>query len=132
MSFLIDTDIASAYMRNHSRVVSRVMMHFGGLYVSAVSVGELMVWAARARAPASRRVAVDDLLAGCHIVPIDRAIAERFGEIRAAMLDAGRPVGVLDLMNAAVALVHGLTVVTHNVADYKDVPGLMIADWMVP
>ncbi len=36
-----------------------------------------------------------------------------------------------DLFNAAVALVHDLTVVTHNIADYRDVPGLSIVDWIV-
>ena len=38
----------------------------------------------------------------------------------------------MDLMIAATALVHNLTVVTHNVQDYADVPGLSIADWLVP
>jgi predicted nucleic acid-binding protein len=50
MSFLLDTDICPAYLKNHRRVVGRVMLHFGSLYVSAVTLGELMVWAKRAKA----------------------------------------------------------------------------------
>ena len=38
----------------------------------------------------------------------------------------------LDLLNGAVALVHNLTMVTHNVQDYAHIPGLTIDDWMVP
>src|SRR4051812_17207348 len=93
VSFLIDTDIASAYLKGHPRVMAKVMMLYGSLHVSAVTVGELMVWAGRARAPALRRQGVLDPLEGCSVLDIDRAVAERFGEICAALLDVGRPVG---------------------------------------
>lgn len=132
MSFLIDTDTASAHLKNHPRVATRVMMHFGSLHVSAITVGELMVWAKRAKAPPSRLQFVEDFLAGCEILNIDRTVADAFGEIRAELLDRGRPIGAMDLLNAAVALIHNPTVVTHNVADYQDVPGLSIVDWMLP
>ena len=45
MSFLLDTDICSAYLKNHPLVVKKVMIHFGGLHVSVVTVGELLTWA---------------------------------------------------------------------------------------
>jgi tRNA(fMet)-specific endonuclease VapC len=38
----------------------------------------------------------------------------------------------MDLMIAAVALVHNLTLVTHNRADYQHIPGLRLDDWLVP
>jgi predicted nucleic acid-binding protein len=37
-----------------------------------------------------------------------------------------------DLMIASVALVHDLTLVTHNTADYQHVPGLRLEDWLTP
>src|SRR5712691_299207 len=54
MSFLLDTDICSAYLKNDQRVVGKVMLHFGGLHVSVITVGELLTWARRAKAPPSR------------------------------------------------------------------------------
>ena len=132
MSFLLDTDIASAYLKNHPRVATRVMLHYGRLHVSAVTVGELLVWAGRAKAPPSRLQGVLDLVSVCQVLDVDYAVAETFGRIRADLLDRGRTVGVPDLFNAAVALAHNLTVVTHNVADYQDVPGLSVVDWMIP
>jgi tRNA(fMet)-specific endonuclease VapC len=30
---------------------------------------------------------------------------------------------------AAIALTHGLTVVTHNSAEFNRVPGLIVEDW---
>ncbi len=37
-----------------------------------------------------------------------------------------------DLMIAAVALVHNLTLVTNNTADFQSVPGLRLDDWLTP
>lgn len=47
-------------------------------------------------------------------------------------MDRGITVGELDILNASVALVHNLTVVTHNTKDYASVPGLSLADWIGP
>ena len=38
----------------------------------------------------------------------------------------------LDLFIASTALVHGLTLVTHNTKDFAHVPGLTLEDWLVP
>ena len=59
-------------------------------------------------------------------------MARKFGEIRALQLDAGLSSPDMDLVNAATALVHGLTMVTHNTRDYASVPGLSLADWLNP
>ena len=59
-------------------------------------------------------------------------MAEKFGAIRADLLDRGLTVGGMDLLNAATAVVHNLTLVTHNVQDYANIPGLTLDDWMIP
>jgi tRNA(fMet)-specific endonuclease VapC len=38
----------------------------------------------------------------------------------------------MDLLIASVALVHDLTLVTHNTADYQNIPGLRLDDWLIP
>jgi tRNA(fMet)-specific endonuclease VapC len=35
-------------------------------------------------------------------------------------------------MIASVALVHDLTLVTHNTSDFQNVPNLRLEDWIVP
>jgi len=109
MSFLLDTDTCSAFFKNDPGVVRRVMLHYGSLKVSTVTVGELLTWGMRARTPASRLSEIEQFLATVEIFDIDRNVAETFGRIRADLLDRGRPVGVPDLFIAAVALVHNLT-----------------------
>ena len=83
-------------------------------------------------APAARLPGIRDFLTASLVHDIDLAVAERFGDLRASLLDGGRVVGELDLLNASVALVHNLTLVTHNTKDYASIPGLTVEDWLVP
>ena len=50
--------------------------------------------------------------------------------MQAALLDAGRPAPGMDLMIAATALVHDLTLVTDNTRDFASIPGLRTVDWL--
>jgi tRNA(fMet)-specific endonuclease VapC len=108
------------------------MLHFGGLHISVVTVGELMTWARRRNAPASRLQGVRDLIAASGVHDIDLTVADKFGEVRAALVDRGITVGEMDLLNASVALVHNFTLVTHNTQDYNAIPGLALDDWLTP
>jgi tRNA(fMet)-specific endonuclease VapC len=71
-----------------------------------------------------------ELLSDVTILAVDGEVARRFGEVRAGLLDRGRPVSGMDLLIGATALVHGLTVVTHNTQDFTDIPGLAVVDWL--
>ncbi len=130
MSFLIDTNIASAYLKGNAKVFSRFMQHTGGLYTSALVAGELFSWAFRANAPADRLESLVAMLADVPILEVDHDVARKFGEVRAVLLDQGRPKPGIDLFIACTALVHDLTVVTHNVADFQGIPELRIQDWL--
>src|SRR5438105_4674438 len=103
MSFLLDTDICSAYLKNDRTVVGRVMLHYGGLIVSVITVGELLTWALRANAPANRLQGVRDFLKAVTVLDATRPVAEKFGQVRADLLDRGLSVGGMDLLNAATA-----------------------------
>lgn len=132
MSFLLDTDICSAYVKGNATVFQRFVQYGGRLYASTITLGELLAWALRAQARPRRLQEVQDLLKLLLVLDVTQDVAWKFGEIQAGLLDAGTPAADLDLLNAAVALVHNLTMVTHNVEDYKNIPGLTVADWMVP
>ncbi len=59
----------------------------------------------------------------------DDAAAEAYGALRAELARRGTPIGPNDLMIAAIALAHNLTLVTHNTAEFSRVPGLRLEDW---
>jgi tRNA(fMet)-specific endonuclease VapC len=62
----------------------------------------------------------------------DSACAEQFGKLQGGLLNQGIKVPVADLMIASVALAHNLTLVTNNTADFQNIPGLRLDDWLTP
>jgi len=132
MSFLVDTDTCSAHLKGNALVSNRFLQYSGNLHISVVTLGELYTWALRAVAAPKRLQDVLDLLNDVRVLDATAPIARKFGEIRAGLMDRGLPTPDLDLLNAATALEHDLTVVTHNFADYQNVPGLRLIDWLVP
>jgi tRNA(fMet)-specific endonuclease VapC len=75
---------------------------------------------------------IADLLDDVQILDFDQACAEEFGKVRGRLLQQGISVPTADLMIAAVALVHNLTLATNNTADFQNVPGLRLDDWLTP
>ncbi len=132
MSFLLDTDICSAHLRDNRLVTPRVEQYAGRLHVSVITAAELTVWALRRAASPKRKAAVDGFLSAVAVIDVNRPIADRFGLLRADQLDRGVPTPRLDLLIAATALVHNLTLVTHNTKDFANIPSLQIADWLAP
>jgi tRNA(fMet)-specific endonuclease VapC len=130
--FLIDTDICSAHLRNVTAVTHRFAQHAGHLHISVLTLGELLSWTLRPKSPPKYHQSLLKLTAGVTILDVDRVIAQRFGEVRAQLLDRGQPVASIDLMLGCTALVHGLTTVTHNVQHFVKISGLTIEDWMRP
>jgi tRNA(fMet)-specific endonuclease VapC len=61
----------------------------------------------------------------------DGNAARHFGRIRADLARQGKPIGPYDLQIAAIALANGLTLVTHNTAEFGRIAGLRLADWEI-
>lgn len=132
MSFLLDTDTCSAHLKQKGNLTHRFLQHMGRLHMSVVTLGELYTWALRANAPPQRLQSLADLLNDVQVLHVTEVVARKFGEVRAALLDAGQAIPEMDLLIGSTALVHNLTVVTHNTQDYANVPGLSLDDWLVP
>lgn len=132
MSFLLDTDICSAHLKQKGNLTHKFLQHMGRLNVSVITVGELYTWALRAKGTPQRVRSLLDLLNDVQVLDVTEPVARKFGDVRASLLDAGKSAPDMDLMIAATALVHDLTLVTHNVQDYASVSGLTIDDWLVP
>ena len=105
MSFLLDTDICSAYLRNHPLVSNRFVQYGGQLHTTIITFAELQVWAKRKKASAKLLQSVLDMRQVVYVLPIDDSIAEKFGDIRAGRLDVGLHAPPMDMLNAATALV---------------------------
>jgi tRNA(fMet)-specific endonuclease VapC len=133
MSFLLDTDICSAHLKRPSGLMHRFTQHSGRLFLPTVALGELYAWAFhRVNSAASVASIEQQLLNDVVVLPYDEDCAKEFGRQRGTLLQRGVGTSRLDLMIASIALVHDLTLVTHNTRDYKNIPGLRLEDWLQP
>lgn len=130
MSFLLDTDTCSAFLKGDNQIWQRCMQHTGQLSISALVAAELYTWALRARGSPKRLSALTEFLQDVTVHDVTVEVARAFGALRAKLLDGGRPAPQIDLLIAATALVHNLTLVTHNMQDYEQVPDLRVVDWL--
>ena len=64
------------------------------------------------------------------VLPFDKAAAESYGLLRAAVRERSR--SAMDRLIAAHAVSVGITLVTNNEADFKDYPGLVVENWALP
>ncbi len=120
---LVDTNVLSELPR--PRPNAKVVAWFAGqeaIHVSVVTLEELAFGIARAP-PASRSRLVRwlDAFLGARPIVLDvtAAIARASGELRATREAKGRRVAQADMLIAATALTHGLTLVTRNGRDFE-------------
>lgn len=133
MSFLLDTNTLSAHLRRPSGLAHRFIQHSGRLYTSTVVLAELYVWAYNRADPRKLLTAIDDLLyQEVTLLDYDADCADEFGQVRVRLRRNGIEVPSLDLLIASVALVYDLTLVTNNTADFQNIPGLRLDDWLTP
>ena len=132
MTHLLDTNICSAHMRQPAGLAHRFFQYAGGVSISTVVLAELYAGAYKHPNPPKLLGLIHDLLQEVAVVDFDSECAEQFGKLQGGLLQQGMTVPVADLMIASAALVHNLTLVTHNTADFQNIPGLRLDDWLTP
>lgn len=66
------------------------------------------------------------------ILPITSDIALSAGALEVVSLNAGRPMALADVLIAATARVHGLTLITRNERDFQALPLPIHNPWSTP
>ncbi|MBA4191414.1 MAG: twitching motility protein PilT [Planctomycetaceae bacterium] len=122
---LLDTNIVSHILNRHT-LASAYQPHLTGydLAISFQTHAELFEGANLAGWGATRRSGLQSLLATLTLLDGTADVALRWAEIRVAR--RSQPIGVADCWIAATALTYGLELVTHNAADFQNIPGLTI------
>jgi tRNA(fMet)-specific endonuclease VapC len=131
LSVMLDTNVASALMRQPRGPILQRLRHLDrdGAGVSIVTAAELRFGAFKVgRAKVSEEV--ENFLALIAVLPFDVPADRRYGEIRVYLESVGRPIGAHDLLIAAHALVHDLTLVTANTREFARVPNLRVENWL--
>ncbi len=133
--FLFDTDVVSHVLKrapSPSLLGRLATVPPEQQFTTAITVGEMVYGAYRSpRREQLLRQLEERVWPNVRILPFNRAAAETYGRLRAALERAGTPLSEPDLRIAAIALTHDLTVVTGNVRHFSRVPGLRVENWLV-
>lgn len=133
MRYLLDTNVCVMYLNGRSTVVRDRLLAtpIEEMAVCFVVKAELFYGAMRSNKPSQTLARQQEFLKQFVSLPFGDEAALSFGMVRAQLASAGTPIGSYDLQIAAIALVHNLTLVTHNTREFNRVDGLKVEDWEI-
>lgn len=132
MSYLIDTNVISELVsaRPHRNVITWVeQIPIDATYLSVLTLGEIRKGVETVKNNARKKKLLiwleHDLVKmfDRRILEISIEVADRWGRLQ---FHAKRTLPAIDSLIAATALHHDMTLVTRNIADFSDCPGLEI------
>lgn len=138
MPYLLDTNVVSEVikLRPEARVVDWLAAQpSSAVYLSVLTLGEIEQGIVRSpnprRATQLARWLEEDLLPRFHgrLLVVDAAVMKTWGQITGRALLQGGPVGYVDSLLAATAIVHGLSLATRNTSDVAALPVQTINPW---
>lgn len=134
MDYLLDTNACIALINGNPPSVrdkfQKAVASGAHNLVSSIALFELWYGVAKSTKQDFNHKRLEAFLSGpILILPFDDADSRVAGSVRATLESAGKPIGAYDLLMAAQALRHGLTLVTSNVREFSRIQDLRWQDW---
>jgi tRNA(fMet)-specific endonuclease VapC len=128
MRYLIDTSSLSRAIWDDSSRLRGAVWDLGieQIVVSVMTIVEIEYGLSRRKI--ARANTIREFLAHFDALPFDAVDAREAGILRSRMETNGRPIGIIDTLIAAQALVRNLTLVTHNAGEFARVGGLRVLE----
>lgn len=128
MKYLLDTNAVIALLKGHPGFLARLRRHRPADFaMPSIVMHELFYGAYKGRQVARNLERVQALQ--FQVLDFDREDAQRAGELRALLSAAGTPIGPYDVLIAGQAWARGLTLVTHNMREFRRIAHIRIEDW---
>lgn len=129
--YLLDTNACVRLLNGRSpQLTERMRQHQPAeIVLCSVVKAELIHGAYRSSRVADNLRLLERFFAPFASLPFDDHCADAYGRIRSDLERAGTPIGPNDLMIAAVAVIHELTLVTANTREFGRVIGLAFENW---
>lgn len=130
--FLLDTNMAGHYINRRHGVFDRARIEVGNgnpLGIGVPVLAELVAGIEHSSRRDRNMKRLKAALASLRLWPFDSSAAFEYGRIYAELARLGRPIGVVDMMIAAIAMTLGNCTVVSSDSDLLAVPGLKLEDW---
>src|SRR5262245_41132281 len=134
---VLDTDTLTLYFRNHPGVVQRRQQTQDEVVIAIITRIEVLrgrfdtlLKAADGEQLQRGQQRLDEAerhLLPFRVLPITEAVAAEFDRLRENK--KLKKIGRGDLLIAAITLANGATLVTRNLKDFRQVPGLQVENW---
>ena len=98
--------------------------------ISSVTVAELEYGCAKSKWSDRSRQVMNMFVAAFSVISFDQNDAVAAGRLRAELAEKGKLIGPYDIQIAAQGIARGLTVVTHNTAEFSRIRGISLEDWV--
>ena len=134
MIWMLDTDIL-VFFTNREAGFERIARRMSGrspgeVRISAITLAELRFGIEKGEFQAENKATLDGLLEFIQAEDFPVGAARDFGEIKVALLSAGKPIGPYDLLIAAHARHIGAVLVTNSAREFGRVPRLAVQNWL--
>jgi tRNA(fMet)-specific endonuclease VapC len=127
MSYLIDSDWVADYLKGRADARSLLDSLFAdGLAISIITYAEVYEGVYYGTQRRRHEEGFRAFVQATSVLSITRAVARRYAVLRGRLQREGQLIDQPDLLIAATALEHDLTLVTRNIRDFQRVPELRI------
>lgn len=131
MKFMLDTNICIYIIKQKPQ---RVLKHFldhsiGDIGISSITLAELQYGVAKSQHVQKNQEALNEFVLPLEIAHFAENAARVYGEVRASLEKAGKPIGSMDTLIGAHAHSLGATLVTNNTSEFRQIKGLKVVDW---
>jgi len=132
---LLDTDTLSEVMKGRDpqvqRHARRYLADYGPFSFSIITRYEILR-GLKARRGTRQIAAFEERCRNSNILALTDDVIVQAADIYADLHQEGQLISDADILIAATALVHGLTLVTENVAHFRRITGLDVDSWRAP
>jgi tRNA(fMet)-specific endonuclease VapC len=131
LQYMLDTNICIYVMKQRPEKLRERFDRFAEqLCISSITLGELYHGVEKSARRAENLHGLETFVARLEVLPFSPKAAAHYGQMRAELERAGRPIGPYDLLIAAHARAEGLTIVTNNTREFRRAPGLRVENWV--
>lgn len=131
LQYLLDTNICIYVIKDYPpRLRERFNRLAEQLAISSITLAELYYGAEKSNRRLENLQAVEHFAARLEVLAFSPKAAAHYGQMRAELERAGKPIGAHDLLIGAHARAEGLTVVTNNAREFRRLPGIRVENWV--